>query len=38
MQFKYNDGGRRRAGYKGNTGDCVTRAIIDDEGNTIDEC
>lgn len=27
MQFYYNDGGRSEAGYKGNTGDCVTRAI-----------
>lgn len=25
--FTYNDGGRYAAGYKGNTGDCVTRAI-----------
>ena len=25
--FKHNDGGRRAAGYKGNAGDCVTRAI-----------
>lgn len=25
--FIYNDGGRKQAGYKGNTGDCVTRAI-----------
>ena len=27
MQFEYNDGGRKDAGYKGNTRDCVTRAI-----------
>ena len=27
MRFQYNDGGRQAAGYKGNTGDCVTRAI-----------
>lgn len=27
MKFQYNDGGRRDAGYKGDTGDCVTRAI-----------
>lgn len=26
-QFNYNDGGRRDAGYKGTTGDCVCRAI-----------
>ncbi len=25
--FVYNDGGRKEAGRKGNTGDCVTRAI-----------
>lgn len=27
MQFIYNDGGRTAAGFKGTTGDCVTRAI-----------
>lgn len=27
MEFKYNDGGREKAGFKGTTGDCVTRAI-----------
>lgn len=27
MRFKKNDGGRAKAGYKGTTGDCVTRAI-----------
>lgn len=27
MEFKYNDGGRAEAGFKGSTGDCVTRAI-----------
>ena len=27
MQFIYNDGGRKQAGYKGTTGDCVARAI-----------
>lgn len=27
MQFVYNDGGRKDAGYTGMTGDCVTRAI-----------
>lgn len=27
MKFNYNDGGRSAAGYKGNTGDCVCRAI-----------
>lgn len=25
--YQYNDGGREQAGYKGKTGDCVTRAI-----------
>lgn len=27
MDFNYNDGGRAAAGYKGDTGDCVVRAI-----------
>ena len=27
MKFVYDDGGRRAAGRKGDTGDCVTRAI-----------
>ena len=27
MKFQYDDGGRAAAGYKGKTGDCVTRAI-----------
>lgn len=27
MQFVFNDGGRAAAGFKGQTGDCVTRAI-----------
>ena len=27
MEFKYNDGGRAAAGYKGTTGDCAVRAI-----------
>lgn len=26
MKFAYNDGGRQAAGFKGATGDCVTRA------------
>ena len=26
-EWIYNDGGRKAAGYKGDTGDCVTRAI-----------
>lgn len=27
MKFIYDDGGRAAAGFKGNTGDCVTRSI-----------
>lgn len=27
MQYRYNDGGRAAAGYRGSTGDCVVRAI-----------
>lgn len=27
LPFLYNDGGRKEAGYKGDTGDCVVRAI-----------
>jgi hypothetical protein len=27
MKFEYNDGGRKAAGYKGETGDCVCRSI-----------
>lgn len=27
IEFKYNDGGRKAAGYKGDTGDCVCRAV-----------
>jgi hypothetical protein len=27
MDFVFHDGGRAAAGYKGNTGDCVTRSI-----------
>lgn len=27
MEFKYNDGGREAAGFKGKTGDCCCRAI-----------
>jgi hypothetical protein len=27
MEFKFNDGGRAAAGYKGHADDCVTRAI-----------
>lgn len=27
MEFQYDDGGRKAAGYKGEAGDCVVRAI-----------
>jgi len=27
VKFQYNDGGRSAAGYKGDAGDCATRAI-----------
>jgi len=27
MNFQYNDGGRKAAGYQGTTGDCTCRAI-----------
>lgn len=27
MKFKYNDGGRKKAGFKGRAGDCGVRAI-----------
>ena len=27
MEYKYNDGGREQAGFKGTPGDCVVRAI-----------
>ena len=27
MKYTYNDGGREAAGFKGKTGDCVTRAV-----------
>lgn len=27
MRFQYHDGGRANAGYKGDTGDCVVRAV-----------
>ena len=28
IEFNYNDGGRQAAGYKGETRDCVVRAIV----------
>jgi hypothetical protein len=27
LKFQFNDGGRKAAGYKGRTGDCVVRAV-----------
>lgn len=27
IEWKYNDGGRKEAGYRGDTGDCVVRAV-----------
>lgn len=33
LGFNYNDGGRKEAGYKGDAGDCVTRAISIATGN-----
>jgi len=27
MEHQYNDGGRKAAGFKGDTGDCVARSI-----------
>jgi hypothetical protein len=37
MKFKYNDGGRAEAGYKGTTGDCVVRAIAIASGKPYQE-
>lgn len=37
MKFQFNDGGREAAGYKGLTGDCVTRAIAIATGNPYQE-
>ncbi len=28
MIYQYDDGGRKAAGFKGDTGDCVTRAVV----------
>jgi len=35
--FNFNDGGRKDAGYKGQTGDCVVRAIAITTGKTYQE-
>lgn len=37
MKWTYNDGGREQAGYKGRTGDCVTRAIAIASGKPYQE-
>ena len=37
MKFKYNDGGRAAAGYKGDTRDCVTRSIAIASGKSYTE-
>lgn len=37
MQFVFNDGGRKKAGYLGITGDCVCRAICIATGKPYDE-
>lgn len=37
MRFIQNDGGREAAGYKGQTGDCVTRAIAIGEGMSYED-
>lgn len=37
MNFKFNDGGRKQCGYKGSSGDCVTRAIAIATGKTYRE-
>src|ERR1700721_4883115 len=37
MKFKYNDGGRKAAGYQGHPGDCVCRAIAIAAGKSYQE-
>ena len=37
MRFVYHDGGRKRAGFKGKTGDCVVRAIAIGTGTPYQE-
>lgn len=37
MDFVFHDGGRAAAGYKGSTGDCVTRSIAIATGKTYQE-
>jgi hypothetical protein len=36
-KYQYNDGGRADAGYKGDTGDCVTRAVAIASGKPYQE-
>lgn len=38
MDFVFHDGGRAAAGYKGKTGDCVTRSIAIATGKPYQEC
>ncbi len=37
MRFEFDDGGRKEAGYKGDAGDCVTRAIAIATGKSYPE-
>lgn len=37
MEFKFDDGGRELAGYKGKAGDCATRAIAIATGKSYQE-
>lgn len=37
MEFVYDDGGRKAAGFKGSTGDCVVRAIAIASGKSYQE-
>lgn len=37
MKFSFNDGGRKAAGYKGQAGDCVCRAIAIASGRPYQE-
>ena len=37
IQFNYNDGGRKKAGFKGTAGDCVTRSIAIATGKSYKE-
>jgi len=37
IEFKYNDGGRSEAGFKGKTGDCVARSIAIATGKPYEE-